>query len=139
MFTFRTKSFSYNLLVLLGTNHYRLILAVCVILCWFNHYTAASKKWGLLFYLCLSVLQTVHPSVCHMNIFVAFFSWTTLQGFLKGLLKSAISFDKFSDSLLNKLFTEHFSHDSQVENVRHIFRRNYNTMISEIWFQCLFK
>ena len=56
---------------------------------------------------------------------------------------SAIPCDAFSDSSLdNFLFTEHlsdFTHDSQVENFRHIFLRNYNTRISEIWFQDLYK
>ena len=89
---------------------------------------------------CLPNTCIVLHMMAKLKIFVAFFSGTTMPGFLKfgfswfqGLYKSAISCDVFSDSSLdNFLFTKHlydFTHDSQVENFRHIFLRNYNTFL----------
>ena len=57
-----------------------------------------------------------------MNIFVAFFSWTIIQGFLKGLLKSAISFDAFSDSLsTTSCLPNTFHMTAKLKKNRHIF------------------
>ena len=42
-------------------------------------YPRFKRGEGILFYLCLSICQ----SLCPMNIFVAFFSGTTIQGLLK--------------------------------------------------------
>ena len=95
-----------------------------------------------------SVCRSVHPSVvCPMyffrRIFLRNYNTRISEIWFQGFYESALLCDAFSDSSLdNFLFTEHlydFTHDSQVENFRHIFLRNYNTWISEIWFQGLYK
>ena len=110
-------------------------------------YPRFKKGGGILFYLCLSFRQSVSQSVRPMNtfrrIFLRNYNSRISEIWFQDLYKSAIPCDAFSDSsLYNFLFTEHlydFTHDSQVENFRHIFLRNYNTRISEIWFQDLYK
>ena len=117
-----------------------------------HNYTPALKKGG---YTVLplsvrpSVRQSVHQSVSQSvpwnfrHIFLRNYTSTLSVIWYQHLYMSAIPCDAFSDSSLdNFLFTEHlsdFTHDSQVENFRHIFLRNYNTRISEIWFQDLYK
>ena len=119
-------------------------------------YTPALKKsGGILFYLCLSVspsiCQTIHSSIRQLvrsshEYFSSHLSqvlhhkdfWNWVQRLNKSAIPCAFS----DSSLKNFQFTEHlyyFTHDSQVENFRHIFLRNYNTRISEIRFQGLHK
>ena len=112
-------------------------------------YPRFKKGGGILFYLCLSVRPFISPSVSQSvpwnfrHIFLRNYTSTLSVIWYQHLYMSATTCDAFSDSSLdNFLFTEHlsdFTNDSQVENFRHIFLRNYNTRISEIWFQDLYK
>ena len=91
----------------------------------------------------LSVLQSVRPMNIFRRIFLRNYNTRISEIWFQGWYKSALPCDAFSDSSLNKfLFTEHFydfTHDRQVEHFCHIFLRNYNTRISDIWFQGLYK
>ena len=100
----------------------------------------ALKKRGV--YSFTSVCPSVSPSVPWI-FFVAFFSETTIQGFLKFSFRVYLSqlygvmrfqIDHLTTScLLNTCIFLHYLF------FRRIFLRNYNTRISEIWFQDLYK
>ena len=89
-----------------------------------------------------SVRQSVRPTKLR-HIFLRNYTSTLSVIWYQHLYMSATPCDAFSDSSLDYfLFTEHlydFTHDNQVKNFRHIFLRNYNTRISEIWFQDFYK